>query len=588
MKTSSLEAKRRSLVIPSQLEVLVRPNPSAKLLNNPLSRPKVLDRLLMAATLVLGLLHAWLGRFSMNPDGISYLDVGDAFVHHNWAVAVNAWWSPLYPWTLGLVLSIIRPSPKWEFPIVHLVNFAIFVVALLGFRFLLQAALAFVHGKATNSKLVNLPDWAVTLTGYAIFLWVSLEILTIYSVAPDLAVSACICFSTGAFLRLRDRVSLSRSISLGLILGIGYWTKTILLPIGVVSLILAYFWASSRGWRKGIICATATFAAVSAPLICMLSLQKGRFTFGDSGRVNYAWALSGANTRNWHGEIGGSGTPKHPTRLLSQHPPIFEFDGPIAGTYPPWTDPSYWNDGIQTTFSLRRQLEVLASTCPSEARLLFRSQPALLAGIFALAMLSGPLWIFSLREIWPLISIQVIGMAAYAPIIENDRYLGGFVLVLFFLLFGVMRLSPKDRRAGICICVGIFVAMSLGTLDHTVRTITHHFAIPGNGPNSTAESEAVAEQLHLAGTRPGEKVAIIGDGTDAYWARLGRFGIVAEIMAMNHGAQQFWDSPTESKQEVYKRLSITNARIVVSSCPLDIPADWHRLRGTSFCFRSLE
>jgi hypothetical protein len=53
-----------------------------------------LERAQITASLVLGLVQVWMGRSSMNPDGISYLDVGDAFVHHNWAVAINGWWSP--------------------------------------------------------------------------------------------------------------------------------------------------------------------------------------------------------------------------------------------------------------------------------------------------------------------------------------------------------------------------------------------------------------------------------------------------------------------------------------------------------------
>ena len=40
----------------------------------------------------------------------------------------------------------------------------------------------------------------------------------------------------------------------------------------------------------------------------------------------------------------------HPTRQIMTHPPVFEFDGPVPGTYPPWTDPSYWNEGVHPRF----------------------------------------------------------------------------------------------------------------------------------------------------------------------------------------------------------------------------------------------
>ena len=48
--------------------------------------------------------------------------------------------------------------------------------------------------------------------------------------------------------------------------------------------------------------------------------------------------------------------------------------------YPPWTDPSFWNEGLQAHFKLRPQMEVLARTVPSELRLLFRARPELVAG----------------------------------------------------------------------------------------------------------------------------------------------------------------------------------------------------------------
>src|ERR1700758_3364000 len=73
-----------------------------------------LERLLSLASITLGLLHAWLGRYAMNPDGMSYLDVGDSFFRRDWANAVSAWWSPLYPWTVGFVLGIAKPSKRWE------------------------------------------------------------------------------------------------------------------------------------------------------------------------------------------------------------------------------------------------------------------------------------------------------------------------------------------------------------------------------------------------------------------------------------------------------------------------------------------
>ena len=114
-----------------------------------------LEPVLLFASLALGLLHAWLGRYAMNRDGMSYLDVGDSFFRHDWTNAVNAYWSPLYPWTIGLVLGAAQPSPRWEFPLVHLVNFGVFVVALFAFRFLLHALSAFACERLSDKPTAD-------------------------------------------------------------------------------------------------------------------------------------------------------------------------------------------------------------------------------------------------------------------------------------------------------------------------------------------------------------------------------------------------------------------------------------------------
>src|SRR6266516_3640234 len=87
--------------------------------------------------LILGAAEAWATRFSRNPDGISYLDIGDAYWRGDWHNAINAYWSPLYSLILGLFIKVLRPTPHWEYSLEHLVNFLIYVAALASFEFLL-------------------------------------------------------------------------------------------------------------------------------------------------------------------------------------------------------------------------------------------------------------------------------------------------------------------------------------------------------------------------------------------------------------------------------------------------------------------
>jgi hypothetical protein len=532
----------------------------------------------------------------MDPDGISYLDVGQSFFRRDWANAINAWWSPLYPWTVGLVLGMAKPSAKWEFPVARLVNFGVFVLALLAFRFLLHTLTSFrreeTSDQTTNAtdEGVALPEWMMVLLGYAIFLWVALEVETPWDMTPDLAVMACVCLTAGMLLRLRRGDKLWKFAVFGMVLGIGYWTKSILLPLGFVTLAAGYWWRrSSPGWGRRMLVAGLVFLCTAAPWILLLSHQKGRFTFGDSGKLNYAWYVSPRTFwRNWQGEVPGSGIPVHPTRQLLRHPAVFEFDGPVVGTYPPWTDPSYWNEGLTWHFNLKAQVDVLAGTIPSEIRLLFRARPDLVAGVLVLALLSGRMWLAGLLELWPLLTMSAVGMGLYLPLVENDRYLGGFVLVLFLTLLAAVRLRPDAQRSAAFVTLAVFFTMTLATADYTVRLATHHLAIPGSGPNSTAQDIAAAEQLWQMGARPGDKVAVIMNGTSAYWAHLAKLGIVAEIMDTGHGTAEFWNSPEAVQRQVYDLFARAHARLVVTSCPSSgVPAGWEPVAGTPYCVHHL-
>jgi hypothetical protein len=558
-------------------------------------KESLLERVLVTVTFALGLFHAWLGRYAMDPDGISYLDVGRSFFRHDWVNAINAWWSPLYPWTLGLFLGMVKPSPEREFPVARLVDVGVFVLSLLAFRFLLRELMAW--SRESPSKLgVNdaapLPKWMILLLTYPIFLWLALEVDTPWDMTPDLAVLACVCWSAGMLLSCMRAGKVWRFAMLGFALGIGYWMKAILFPIGFVVLAAGYCWKrSSADWRRDIFVAALIFLCISAPYILLLSHQKGRFTFSDTGKFNYAWYVSPRTFwRNWQGAEQGSGIPAHPTRQLLQHPPVFEFDGPVVGTYPPWTDPSYWNEGLQWHFKLGPQLEVLTSTLRSELRLVFRSRPDLIAGVMILILLSGAAFWAGLRELWPLLAIAAAGMALYLPLVENDRYLGGFVLLLFVTLLAAVRLRPVARKSATYVTFAVGFTMLLATADYTVRVALHHLAIPGSGPNSTLQDIAAAEQLSQMGLQPGDKVAVIMNGTGAYWAHLAKLRIVAEIMDTGGGTAEFWSAPTRVQQQVLDIFAHTGARVVVTVCPGEpMPlASWEQIAGSPYCVHNLK
>lgn len=84
-----------------------------------------------------GIVDAWSGKQFTQSDGISYIDMSDALLKHNWHLLINPLWSPLYPFLIGVGTWLAHPSGIWELPVVHLVNFVIFLGALVSFEFLL-------------------------------------------------------------------------------------------------------------------------------------------------------------------------------------------------------------------------------------------------------------------------------------------------------------------------------------------------------------------------------------------------------------------------------------------------------------------
>lgn len=133
--------------------------------------------------------------------------------------------------------------------------------------------------------------------------------------------------------------------------------------------------------------------------------------------------------------------------------------------------------------------------------------------------------------------------------------------------------------------------MALGTADYTVRVAMHHMTILGTGPDSAWQDVIAAEQLRRMGAQPGDKVAVIADGTGAFWARLGKLKIVAEIMDAKHGSQEFWDAPEEVQQQVYGIFAGVHAKLVMTSCPPCPPRTlrgWEPIAGTPYCVRLLQ
>ena len=177
---------------------------------------------------VVGLIEAVFGRHAMQDDGVSYLDMGDAIVRGDWKMAFNGTWSPLYPLLEGSSLRLLKPNGYWQFTVVHAINFLIFLFALGSFDYLLRACVADHPRVGAGTGGANaLPKWAVFAIGYAVFLWSSLDQISMRLVSPDMLMAGFIYLAVGLLLRIWEQPrNFSRFVLLGVVLGLGYLAKT--------------------------------------------------------------------------------------------------------------------------------------------------------------------------------------------------------------------------------------------------------------------------------------------------------------------------------------------------------------------------
>lgn len=524
---------------------------------------------------ILGVFQTWLYRNAFWTDGIAYVDIADAYLKGDWANAINACWSPLYSWLLAAILKIFNPSPDQELSVIKLANFLVYIFCLFSFEFFLREVIQ--HNQLILSrreeKLLLIPEWIWTSLGYTLFIWSSTQWLQVYRDSPDVAVAAFTYLASGMVLRtVRCSSSWSNFIGLGIVLGLGYLAKSSMLPLSLI--FLASTLPSSlelKKWLPRLLAACLVTLVISAPFITLLSLQKGRFTFGDAGYLNYNWYVSynyEVPDIHWQGLPEGSGTPKHPTRKIFNDPEIFEFATPIAGTYPPWYDPSYWNEGLKRKFNLQRQLTTILSNILLCWKLFLG---CLIAGYFFLSFVSSSFTRMrqDLLANWRILLLAVSGLGGFiimtrlSPLdpepwgYKQIRYIAPFIVLLFLAVFSSISLpnSRKIKRLIVGLTISILVAVNT-QLPYMV-SLTYKTMQTAEEKTENIHWE-VAQALSAMGVQPKDQVAILGK-KETYWARLARLRIIASLPDQS----RFWSVDSTTRLEALNAIEKTGAKALV-------------------------
>jgi hypothetical protein len=528
------------------------------------------------AAVVLGAVQPWEGWYTVAEDGVSYLEIGQAFARGDWANAINAYWSPFYPLILGIILRAGRFSLYWESTVVHCVNFLIYLCALGAFDFFLCQFIRFQRKRSradVQQGLITFSASAWTMLAYGLFIWSSLEWISIRYELADMLLSVFVYLTAGLVLRIslgaRGRWTF---ILFGALLGLGYLTKSAMFPLAFI--FIGVVWFLIRESPKAVLQITLAFAAflcVASPYIVAVSVTKDRLTFGDSGKLNYIWFANGEQTtqpHNWSRIFPDDGRPIHPTRQVMESPALYTFDTTFGGTYPPWYDPSYWHEGIAPKFELAGQLRVLKRSVRKLFWIFIGDAPFILSAFLVCWYVAGNRWrtIQGIAEHWALLVPSLAAIGMYSIVYLSARYIAPFVVILWMSMFAGMRLpnSSEYRRLMLAIPASILMMMAV------------HFSPPAFAAvlGETFLHDhwvwKVAERLHEVGVQPGDKVAHIGYGASAYWAHLAQVRIVAELFAEQEGFSSVENIRTiladegSLKPEVIQAFASTGAKAIVA------------------------
>jgi len=529
----------------------------------------------------LGAVQAWNHRFDFaSEDIVSYLDIADAFLQGDWSTVVNGMWSPLYPVILAVAQAVLHWPPAWDACRVKLVNFVVFLAALACFRFFLHHLLLFRQRRAASEQAVGisqLPTGLLTAGGYLLFLWSTLYWTGLFCDTPDMSTAALVYLACGILLRMQIRTyNWLCFAALGAVLGLGYLSKAALFPLAFVFFVAA---APLRGGLrqalKRLSLLLLLFTITAAPYITALSFAKGRFTYGEAGRLSYAFWVEGLGflpDHHWQGGPPGFGMPLHPSRQLYHDPALYEFAEPLGGTYPPWTDVSYWFEGGRVPFTPAKLLFVVSRNLTFYWE---RFLAALLGGFILFACAGGAPRpsLLALSQCWRIFLPAAVGLGAYLVptfFVANDmllqpsmRYIASFVVVLFALGIGAVRLrSSLFARYWVVGLALIGLLVAGGKLGSQVAPQVR--ALAREGPYNI--HWLVAQALIGQGLKPGDRVAVIGHEYEhEFWARLARVKIIAQIP----DSAAFMAKDAEVRASILRLVEKTGASAIV----------WRQLNG---------
>lgn len=525
--------------------------------------------------MLLGGLQAFTFADRLDPDGIAYLDIAAAYARGDWAAAVNPYWSPAISWLLAALQKPLDLAGCGGLARVHVVMVGLYAFALWSFERLVRALSVTGSGPDAMCR-----GWRWFT--YGMFGIVTLQLIGLVWLTPDLLLLAILCLSASLGLRtLAPGATRRTAAGFGALLGVAYWAKAAAFPLAF--LFIGTAWALSRAARRRLTWSAGAFVLTAALWLVPLSLHQGRPTFGDAGRLNAAWFLGSVEPAYHHWQGGdATGTPAHP---MARPDGIEAFAFPASfprATYPPWYAPAHWHEGIQPRFgpaaALRNVREgagtVLGST----------PVPFAAASVAVLWLLARP----RRRDLRPasllLLVPGTVGLCAYLVLHVELRLVAPMILLIWLGLVAMPR-PRSGSTVGRLASIGLVLAglMAAAPLLDATRQIG--FLRAGVTPGRDQDC-AIAAAIAAADFPRGSRLAVVGDASAAAWAWVGGFRIVGDMP----DPDRYWSLTPAEREDLHDFFEHAGARAVVAPAPAGAepsPSEWEPLGETRHLVRPL-
>ena len=511
---------------------------------------------LLAALTTFG--YALYDIYQIDGDAAAYMDIGDLIRSHHWAGVINGYWNPLYPAALALGHIVFHATRYTELRAYYFVNFGIFLLEMVAVVAFTDALIRLreVRSAASGSTEYLLDRYALRYIGVTLLVFAAQRELSMGKVRPDALLQACLLFALAALLHHLATSHLRYAALMGIALGFGYLAKSFAFVFTFVC-ILALI-AFRKFWLRHFVgqitaaalIVAACFAVIAGPYIGALSHQRGRFDFGDSGSLNYAWFVGGTEKmhlqQNQTALFGNAEVHLiHPEKVLLQSPLILSYKSLPYGTYPDWFDTSFWNDHIKTHFNPRAEILLTPRHLVLVVRYLINHPEAWLLLIMLLLLGSrfDTAWRPASSAFWVVpLCLGVAVFVIYGAVNIEERYLTIGYLAIMLTGFAALRplSSPRkiDTSQGAYALV-LLLALVAAFQSARINARSRRYLSLDHSPGGWYEPDifGAAHGLNAMGVGPGDAIACIGDRAcvfDYYWARLAGVRILTEIYLPVH------------------------------------------------------